>query len=51
MKAKLEAGDIHVHTHEFGDYMLKKDFAEDSLQYEINLDDVLDIYCPVRSVR
>ena len=50
VKAKLEAGDIHVHTHEFGDYMLKKDFAEDSLKYEINLEDVLEIYCPVRSV-
>ena len=50
VKAKLEAGDIHVHTHEFGDYMLKKDFAEDSLKYEIDLDDTLDIYCPVRLV-
>ena len=50
VKAKLEAGDIHVHTHEFGDYMLKKDFAEDSLKYEINLEEVLDINCPVRSV-
>ena len=50
VKARLEAGDIHVHTHEFGDYMLKKDFAEDSLQYEIDLKKDLDIRCPVRLV-
>ena len=50
VRARLEGGDIHVHTHEFGDYMLKKDFAEDSLKYEINLEEVLDIFCPVRSV-
>ena len=49
VKARLEAGDIHVHTHEFGDYMLKKDFAEDSLKYEIDLEKGLDIRCPVRS--
>jgi len=50
VKARLEAGDIHVHTHEFGDYMLKKDFAEDSLQYEIDLKKDLDIRCPVRII-
>ena len=48
VRARLEGGDIHVHTHEFGDYMLKKDFAEDSLKYEIDLEKELDIRCPVR---
>jgi hypothetical protein len=27
---RLEAGDPHVHTHEYGDAMLKEDFAADS---------------------
>ena len=38
--ARLEAGDIHVHTHEFGDALLKKDFAENSRQYELDLEQV-----------
>ena len=41
--ARLEAGDIHVHTHEFGDALLKKDFAEDSRKYEIDLELDIDI--------
>jgi len=27
---RLEAGDPHVHTHEYGNAMLKEDFAADS---------------------
>ena len=27
---RLEAGDPHVHTHQYGDAMLKEDFAADS---------------------
>jgi len=48
--ARLEAGDIHVHTHEFGNALLKKDFAEDSRKYELDLDQQLDISCPVRII-
>ena len=50
VRARLESGDIHVHTHEFGNALLKKDFAEDSLQYEIDLDKEIDISCPVRII-
>ena len=42
--ARLEAGDIHVHTHEFGDALLKKDFAENSRQYELDLEQVNIFY-------
>jgi len=48
--ARLEAGDIHVHTHEFGDALLKKDFAENSRQYELDLEQNLSISCPVRII-
>jgi len=47
---RLEAGDIHVHTHEYGDALLKEDFAEDSRKFEIDLEKKLDITCPVRII-
>jgi len=47
---RLKKGDIHVHTHQFGDALLKKDFAEDSRKHEIDLDQPIDIDCPVRIV-
>lgn len=50
VKERLEAGDPHVHTHEFGDALLKKDFAADSLKYEINLEKEVEISCPVRII-
>ena len=52
VRERLEAGDIHVHTHEFGNAMLKKDFALESKKYEINLDREghLEIPCPVRII-
>ena len=50
MVHRLEAGDIHVHTHEFGNALLKKDFAEDSRKYELALDKELEIECPVRII-
>merc|ERR1712096_385301 len=48
--ARLESGDIHVHTHEYGDALLKEDFAVDSRKYEIDLEKKLDITCPVRII-
>merc|ERR1712096_525735 len=52
VRARLEAGDIHVHTHEYGDALLKADFAEDSRRYEVKLgeDQQVDITCPVRII-
>ena len=50
VKERLEAGDIHVHTHEFGNALLKEDFAADSRRYEIDLKKELDITCPVRII-
>jgi len=47
---RLESGDPHVHTHEYGDALLKQDFAADSVKYEINLEEKLDISCPVRII-
>ena len=48
--ARLEAGDPHVHTHEYGDALLKEDFAADSRKYEIDLEKMVDITCPVRII-
>lgn len=49
---RLDSGDPHVITHEFGDSILKLDFAMDSRQFELDLegekDQRLDISCPVR---
>lgn len=49
-RRRLEAGDPHVHTHEYGDALLKEDFAADSRKYELDLDQPLDITCPVRII-
>ena len=48
--ARLEAGDLHVHTHEYGNALLKEGFAEDSRKYEIDMEKDLDITCPVRII-
>ena len=32
----------------YGDAMLKKDFAEDSLQHELDLEKPLEFTCPIR---
>ena len=52
VRERLEAGDIHVHTHEFGNALLKKDFAMDSRKHEINLDleNHIEIDVPVRII-
>ena len=34
VRKRLDAGDIHVNEHSYGDALLKKDFAEDSRKYE-----------------
>jgi len=47
---RLEAGDPHVHTHQYGDALLKEDFAADSRKYELDLEKSLDITCPVRII-
>jgi len=52
VRRRLEEGDPHVHTHEFGNALLKQDFALDSRKYEIDLEQKqkLDIVCPVRII-
>ena len=49
-KARLDAGDSFFNTHpKFGQAMLKKDFAEDSLKYHIDFDKTITIPdCPVK---
>jgi len=47
---RLEDGDPHVHTHEYGDALMKQDFAADSRKYEMDLDKTIDISCPVRII-
>jgi pimeloyl-ACP methyl ester carboxylesterase len=49
-RRRLDAGDPHVFSHAFGDALLKKDFAEDSRQYEIDFTKSIDISCPVRII-
>ena len=39
---------ILTFKHRYGDAMLKKDFAEDSLQHELDLQEPLDFTCPIR---
>jgi len=50
VRRRLEEGDPHVHTHEFGNALLKEDFAADSRKHELDLDQTLDIACPVRII-
>lgn len=49
-KERLNSGETHMLKHAFGDALLKRDFAEDSRQYEIDLEKKVDIDCPVRLV-
>ena len=37
-----------ISNYRYGDAMLKKDFAEDSLQHEIDLKKPLEFTCPIR---
>ena len=37
-------------SHAFGDALLKKDLAEDSRQFEIDLEKPIDVDCPVRII-
>lgn len=49
IKERLDAGFVHNLSHtSYGDAMLKKDFAEDSLQHELDLSKPLDFTCPIR---
>lgn len=52
IRRRLEAGDIHVNQHAYGDALLKMDFAEDSRQYEIDLGlgKKIELNCPVRII-
>ncbi len=51
-RKRLDSGDIHMYRHALGDALLKRDFADDSRRYEIDLnsDTVVDIRCPVRII-
>jgi pimeloyl-ACP methyl ester carboxylesterase len=49
IRERVERGDPHFLGHQhMGSAMLKKDFAEDSRQHEIDLSQKVDITCPVR---
>ncbi len=48
IRRRLDAGDIHVNQHSYGDALLKKDFAEDSRRYEVDLSAPVKLDCPVR---
>eukprot|EP00088_Acartia_fossae_P044239 TRINITY_DN4690_c0_g1_i10.p1 TRINITY_DN4690_c0_g1~~TRINITY_DN4690_c0_g1_i10.p1 ORF type:complete len:293 (-),score=50.21 TRINITY_DN4690_c0_g1_i10:619-1497(-) len=50
-RRRLDEGDPHVYTHEFGDALLKQDFAADSRKYEMDLEQKLGITCPVRIIQ
>jgi hypothetical protein len=51
IRERILKGDVHLRTYgTFGDAMLKKDFAEDSRKYEIDLEKPIEINCPVRIV-
>ena len=39
---------VYIQIYSYGDAMLKKDFAEDSLQHELDLSKPLDFTCPIR---
>ena len=48
VQARLDSGEAHVLAHTYGDALLKKDFAEDSLKYEIDVKKPFELSCPVR---
>jgi len=48
VQRRLDRGEVHILSHHYGDALLKKDFAEDSLQYEIDLSKPFELPCPVR---
>lgn len=51
IRDRILHGDVHLRTYgTFGDAMLKKDFAEDSRKYEMDLSKPINIDCPVRIV-
>jgi abhydrolase domain-containing protein 10 len=51
VKNRLDEGDPHVITHEFGDSILRLDFAQDSRKFELDLErGKLDVNCPIRIV-
>eukprot|EP00096_Caligus_rogercresseyi_P006348 TRINITY_DN22719_c0_g1_i1.p1 TRINITY_DN22719_c0_g1~~TRINITY_DN22719_c0_g1_i1.p1 ORF type:complete len:283 (-),score=88.44 TRINITY_DN22719_c0_g1_i1:180-1028(-) len=48
---RIETGDIHMVDGKYGDALLKRDFAEDSLQHHLSLKkDSISISCPVRII-
>jgi len=49
-RRRLDEGDPHVYTHQYGDALLKRDFATDSQRHELDLDQKLNITCPVRII-
>lgn len=48
IRERIEKGSSHFNRHTFGSAILKKDFAEDSRQHEIDLSKPVDINCAVR---
>lgn len=50
IRERLDSGDIHIISNSYGDALLKKDFAEDSLNYELNLKKSVPLKCPIRII-
>lgn len=50
VQRRLDQGEVHILSHHYGDALLKKDFAEDSLQHEVDLTKPFDLPCPVRLI-
>ena len=48
IRERIEKGSSHFNRHTFGSAILKKDFAEDSRQHEIDLSKQVPINCAVR---
>lgn len=48
IREKLDKGESHIFSHSYGEALLKKDFAEDSLQHEVDTSKPLELGCPVR---
>ena len=49
VRDRIEGGDHYLNQrHTFGNAILKRDFAEDSRQHEIDLENPIPIRCPVR---
>jgi len=45
---RLDKGEVHILSHHYGDALLKQDFAQDSLRFQIDVTQPFQLDCPVR---